>query len=262
MPLIDVPAAVDAMIAAGDFELQFSLDLTLGNGSIIHIATAPLTDVTTIDFGMVDYLEHLREPGTESESVTLASNSIDLKAQNVDSDLGETILGDEESLDGATGIFSYVFINDAGDQYQVEILHGEVVNAVDQDPEMAFTLVSHLSTDGSIGGHRTLQNACFNSYKIMARCGSASPLSQGCDHTLTGPNGCDKHLPAPRITPAETGNESSYAGFIYKQDPLPGDNLAGPTGVFDGGNDFNSYWRKHQELGDYSGRHRIPDYLV
>jgi hypothetical protein len=263
MPLLRIPTQVETMLANGDFEVYFTLDVILGSGEIVHIADEALTGVTTIDFGSVNYLSYLREIGTMSESLTLASNTIDFLAQNVDSDLGIQVLGDEEALDGAWAIHSYVFVDSLNNKYQVEILHGEVQNAVDQDPNMQFQVVSHLCVDGSIGGHRTLQKRCFARYKIDERCASASPLALGCDLTLNGANGCDKHLPAPRlITPAPANNVDSYVGFVYEEEPLPGTVLAGPTGIVDGGNDFNSYWRRRQEVGAYTGRHEIPEYLV
>lgn len=264
MPLLNIPAEVTAMIAAGSYEMQSSLDIMLGTGEVLHLSTDALTDVDTIDFGVIDYVHSLRKVGTMSQSITLSADRVDFDAQNVDDELGALVLGEAEGLDGADAILSYVFINDAGAKFQVEILHGEIVNAVDPaDPDMTFQMVSHLSTDGALGGFRTLQNHCFNRYKIDPRCASESLLAQGCDKTLDGLNGCKTHLAAARIdTPAEADNTSSVTSFLYQIQPLPGTPPAGPTGVIDGGNDFNSYWRKQQELGDYQGRHPVPKYLI
>lgn len=244
--------------------MHSTLDIMLTVGEPLHISTENLTGVETIDFGTIDYVNSLREVGTLSQSVTLSADRVDFKAKNVDDELGGLVLGEIEGLDGASGILSYVFINDAGEKFQVEILHGQIVNAVDPaDPDMTFQMVSHLSTDGALGGYRSLQNRCFNRYKIDPRCASASDLSQGCDKTVDGANGCKAHLPAARIdTPASDDNTPSITSFLYRIQPLPGTPPAGPTGVIDGGNDFNSYWRKLQELGDYQGRHPVPKYLL
>jgi len=263
MPLLEVPAEVDAMVAAGSYDLHSTLDIILGSGEPIHICTDALEAVDTNDFGTIDYQNSLREVGTLSQSITLSADAVDITAQNVDAELGSLVLGDAEALNGANAILSYVFINDDGEKFQVEILHGEIVNAVDQDPNIKFQLVSHLSTDGAVGGFRTLQNSCFNRYKIDARCGSQSPLEQGCDHSLTGPNGCDKHDPAERIVdPVEDDNRSSSTGFLYQIGKLPGTPPSGPTGVFDGGDDFNSHFAKREQLGGYTGRHTVPEYLT
>jgi hypothetical protein len=260
-----VPAEVDQMLGEGGFELYFTLDLVLGSGEIKHIADQALTGVSTIDFGVINYEPYLREPGTMNESLTLAANSLDLQAQNVDSDLGITILGDEEALDGANAIFSYVFYRADLGQFQVEILFGEVQNAVDQDPDMQFQIVSHLSVDGSIGGHRTMQQKfCFARYKIDEWCNSMSPLSQGCTLLADGPNGCREHLAAATVTesPSE-GNLDRMMAFLFRDDPLPGTTPpVNKTGVVDGGNDFNSYFRQRESVGGYVGRHAVPEYMV
>lgn len=262
MPLLDVPPEVDAMVAAGSYELHSTLDVMLGSGEVVHLSTVLLSDIATIDFGTVAYNSWLREVGTLSQSLTLANDGVDIRAQNVLEDLGTLVFGEESALDGASGIFSYVFINDADEKYQVEILHGMIVNAEKQGPDMTFKLVSHLSTDGALGGYRTLQNHCFNRYKIDPRCASLSPLEQGCDKTEDGPNGCSKHLAAAAVTtPAEEDNRSRHTGFLYHIEPRPGAEPSRETGVVDGGDDFNSYWRTREEAGGYVGRHHIPEFI-
>lgn len=253
------------MLAEGGFELYFTLDLILGSGEIRHISDQELTGVETIAFGTIDYEPYLREPGTMNESLTLAANTLDLQAQNVDSDLGITVLGDEDALDGAEAIFSYVFYRADLGQFQVEILLGEVQNAVDQDPDMQFQIVSHLCVDGAIGGHRTMQQKfCFARYKIDDWCGSLSPLSQGCTLLVDGPNGCKEHLAAASVTesPSE-GNSDRIMAFLFRDDPLPGtEPPANSTGVVDGGGDFTSHFRERESVGGYVGRHSIPEYMV
>ena len=264
MPLRDVPAEVDAMVAAGSYELQSTIDIILGTGEILHLATDTLNDVETIDFGVVDYQPYLREVGQHNESITLAANRVSFKAQNVDHELGSLVVQEPTALDGCHAVHSYVFINDDGDQFQVEIQHGEIVNAVDEKPDMSFSLVSHLSTEAMVGAYRTLQRSCFNHpYKKNPRCASQSPLEQGCTYLIDGLNGCTEHLPAAEITtPVEDDNRSRYTGFLHQIGPLPGTPPAGPTGVFDGGDDFNTHWRKELEVGTYSGRHVVPRYLL
>ncbi len=262
MPLLNVPPEVDAMVAAGSYELHSSLDVMLGSGEVVHLSTIVLNDIETIDFGAIDYNSWLREVGTLSQSLTLSADGVDIRAQNVDEELGTLVFGEESALDGATGILSYVFINDDDEKFQVEILHGRVENAEKKDPDMTFKLVAHTSTDGAIGGHRNLQNHCFNRYKIDPRCASLSPLEQGCDKTEDGPNGCSQHLAAAAVTtPAEEDNRSRHTGFLYRIESLPGAKPAGDTGVVDGGDDFNSYWRTREEAGGYVGRHSVPEFI-
>lgn len=262
MSLPALPAPVVAMIAERRVRVHPSVDITLSNGGMVHICTERLLSVTTVDFGVIDYDPDLRDPGDLNESITLSINRLDLRAQNVDGVLG-SLLSEAEALDGASGILSLIYVDDSNVKYQIEILHGEVTNASDQDPEVAFQLVAHTSSDGPIGGYRTLQNACFNRYKIDPRCNSLSLLSQGCDKTKNGPNGCDKHLAAARIVnPPSDTNEPSHTGFIYQIKPLPGTPPAGPTGLVDAGDDFNTYFKDRQSLGEYVGRHSVPQYFV
>ncbi len=261
MPLLNVPPEVDAMVAAGSYEQHSTIDIILGSGQILHLATDGLTDIDTIDFGTVDYQSWLREVGTMSESITLSRNEVRMTAQNVDHEMGSRVIEDpEEELNGCNAIHSYVFINDDCEKFQVEILHGRIVSASDEDPNMSFSLVSHLSTDGVVGGNRTLQNRCSERYKIGPGCATQSPLEQGCSKNPDGPNGCSEHLPAPRIVdPVEEDNRSSFTGFLYQIGKLPGTPPTGPTGVFDGGDDFNSHFAKREQLGGYTGRHTIPE---
>lgn len=250
------------MIASGRARPHPSLDLTLTTGEMIHICTELIEDVTTNSFGVVDYDPDLRSPGDMNESITLALNRLDLRAQNIDGMLG-SVLSEAQALDGAAAILSLIFIVDDGSKHQIELLHGEIVNSSDQDPEISFQLVGDTSNDGAIGGYRTLQNSCFNRYKIDPRCNSLSPLSQGCSKLIDGLNGCEEHLAAARIVnPASPNNRPSFTGFIYKIRPLPGTPPAGPTGIVDGGDDFVTYFKSRKSLGDYTGRNSVPQYFV
>lgn len=263
MPLLNVPPEVDAMVTAGRYELQSTLDIVLSNGEELHVSTTVLTGIETIDFGVIDYTDQLREMGTMEESLTLSANRVEIAVENVTGELRELLFDDPDVLIGANGIYSYVFINEDDEKFQVEILHGRIVAPVDQDPNGSLQIVSHLSSDGAIGGYRNPQDHCFNRYKIDPRCGSQSDLAQGCDKTEDGPNGCDKHLPAEEVTmPVEADNRSRHTGFLYHIEPLPGAQPAGETGVVDGGGDFNTHWRNREETGGYTGRYEIPRYLI
>lgn len=259
---LSLPVEVETLLASWRFKAHPSLDLTLSTGDFVHISTEILDDVVTDSFGTVDYKQELRDPGDLNESITLSVNRLDLRAQNIDGVLGG-LLTEPQALDGAAGILSVVFLDDNADTFQVEILHGQVVNAADQDPEVSFQLVADTSSDGPIGGHRTLQNSCSNRYKIDPRCNSLSLLSQGCSKLQDGPNGCIEHLAAARIVnPASDNNLASFTGFLYKIRPLPGTPPAGPTGVVDGGDDFNSWFKARQSLGEYTGRNKVPQYFI
>lgn len=262
MPLPPFPAGLNTLIASADYEFQASLDAELGSGDVIHISTAPLIGVDTIDYGVIDYIDDLRETSQLSEALTLAVNRLDLRAQNVDGVLGGLVLGSASALNGAQAILSIIYIDDDDVKYQVEVMHGELVNASALAPNISFQLVSHLSTDGAVGGWRTLQNACTHRYK-QAGCRSLSTLPT-CSKDLDGTNGCIVHISAARITtPAEGDNRSSFGGFPFQKEPAPGTPAALiPGGRVDGGDDFNSYWRERQALGSYTGRYDVPAYLL
>ena len=261
--ILNIPAEVNAMLASGDYEFHASLDITLGTGDMVHIATAPLLDVVTDDFGTVDYEDDLRETATLNESITLSVNKMNLRAQNVDGILGKKI-SNVHALEGAEGVLSYVFINDNEDLFQVSFLYGEISNSERRGPDVGFQLVSHLCSDGPVGGNRTAQNSCHNRYGDE-RCGSASPLSQGCSKLMTGTgvNGCLDHLPAPGLTmPVPATNLPRATGFLFQIKPLPGTPPAGPVGVVDGGDDFTTYFKIRESLGGYIGRNTIPKYFI
>lgn len=264
MPLPELPPAVQTMLDERRALAHPSLDLTLSTGDIVHICTEELSSVLTDSFGVINYVADLRAPGDLNESITLSVNRLDLRAQNVDGVLG-MLLSEPQALDGATGILSLIFVDDSNLKYQIELMHGEAVNSDDKDPDVSFQLVADTSTDGPIGGYRTMQDRCFNRYKIDPRCNSLSPLGQGCSKLKFGLNGCVEHLAALRIVegagPADD-NIASYTGFIDKIRPLPGTPPAGPTGVVDAGDDFNSYFKARQSLGDYRGRNIVPQYFV
>lgn len=265
MPSIsDIPAEVISMIESGDYEFHSSLDIVLQTGPPIHIATEIITGVLTDDFGTVNYVDQLRESATLNESITLSVNRIELRAQNVDGILGRAI-SNTKNLEGAEGILSYIFINDDDESFQVSFLYGEISNSKRKGPDIGFQLVSHLCSDGQVGGYRTLQNSCFNRYKDIW-CNSASPLSQGCSKLLSGPtgnNGCLDHLKAPGVTdPDDKGNISRARGFLFQIKPLPGTPPVGPTGIIDGGDDFTTYFKTRESLGGYTGRHSIPKYFI
>lgn len=264
MPSIsNIPSEVIVMQASGDYEFHASLDISLGTGDIVHIATAPLLGVVTDDFGTVNYEDDLRQTSTLNESITLSVNKMSLQAQNVDGILGKKV-SNIHALEGAEGILSYVFINDDDEMFQVSFLYGEVSNSERKGPDVSFQLVSHLCSDGPVGGNRTAQNACYNRYKDQW-CNSASPLSQGCSKLLsgTGANGCLDHLPSPELTmPVPENNLPRARGFLYQIKALPGTPPAGPVGIFDGGDDFTSYFKKRESLGGYTGRHVIPKYFT
>ncbi len=263
MPLGNIPAGLPALIASKDYEFHAAIDIVLGTGTTVHLSTAPLSNVTTRTFGVVDYTDDLRESGQLSESVLLTStNRMDLRAQNVDGVLGK-ILSKPKALNGAKTIISIIYINNADTKFQLEVLHGEASNARQDDPHINFQVIAYTSSDGPIGGYRTLQNACFNRYKIEIRCGSLSPLGQSCSKLLEeGVNGCKDHLPAANALPEEIDNRFRFTGFLFKKPALPGTPPSGETGIVDMGDDFTSFFNERQSIGEYTGRYSVPKYKI
>lgn len=255
MPIDLSSTPLISLLASGAFESHSTLDVVLSDATEIHIATTALTGVTTNSFGSQDYTADLRESGTLAQSMTIATDRIDLSAQNIESYAGSDFVT-IGTLNGAQAILSTVFIDSAGVKYQVELLHGSITNASEEDQLTKFQLVSYLCLSGPVGGFRTLQKHCSWRYKHPG-CDSTSTLAS-CDHTFDGQNGCKFHAPAARIVnPVAVDNTPSISGFVFISPIAPGSIPVNTTGLVDDGSDFSSYDRSITNR--YPGRYQIPD---
>lgn len=254
MPIDLGSATLSNLIASGAFESHTTLDVVLSDLTEIHIATAELAGVNTENFGSQDYTADLRESGTLTQSMTISTDRIDLSAQNILAYTGSDFAL-SGTLNGAAAILSTVFIDSTGTMFQVELLHGSITNASEEDSLTKFQVVSYLSLSGPIGGFRTLQKHCPWRYKHS---GCDSPDSKAtCDHTFDGDNGCKFHLPAVRINnPTSVDNTPSYSGFPFVSPTAPG-SITINTASFDDKTDFSNYDRSIN--GGYAGRYQIPD---
>lgn len=251
MPLT-IPAEVQTMIDSGAFDALTTLDITFGNGTIIHISTDSIEDVLTNSFGTIDYAKNLRVSGSLNQSITTSVDRVDLSAQNIDLVLGATVLNNAQSLNGADGILSVVFISGSVKK-QVTILRGQIANASSNSEEVKFQLVSYLSLSGPVGGWRPLMRHCAWRFKRPG-CDSTDP-SLTCSHLFEDANGCSNKLPAPRLdSPPPENNQGSFGGFVDRSPVIIGSAITDPQGAIDGGNDFTTFQRQ----SNWAGRHSLP----
>lgn len=223
----DMPAGLQDLLDSGDCESHSAIDVYFEDGSELHLATA---DIVVPDWAT--YSADLRQTGAAKATLRQAADGVSLAAQNIDRELGTTVLGASDLLDGAEVAFCRIFCDEGRTQvYRVSILEGEVVNAQVTNAEVNFSLVSHISAGGVIAAIRALAKACQNTYKDK-NCGSLSPdgfCSKIFDDKV---NGCASKLAAARITtPAAANNQDSYTGFIFLQPSATGGDLTpGPGG--------------------------------
>lgn len=131
------------------------LDITLSSGPVLHWTTAELM------LNGVQYLAKLHPAETLklTGSMTEEIESIPLRVDNVDQELGTTIAADVSLLEGATGRLGIVFIDHEIEDfiegnialaYYEEKLAGEIQNAALDDtvnpPVVTFELVNDLDT--------------------------------------------------------------------------------------------------------------------
>lgn len=136
------------------------LDLTLSDGTELHFSTADVMIDGVQYLSKLAPVETLKLTGAMTEEV----ESIPLKINNVDQELGTTIAGDVNLLDGATGRLGIVFIDweidgfiesDIPLAYYDEKLAGDITNAAVDDkvnpPVVTFLLVSDLDSVVIVG---------------------------------------------------------------------------------------------------------------
>lgn len=247
-----LPAGLRALLDSGDCESHSAIDIYFPDGTELHLATADISVP-----GWADYTSDMRQTGAAKISLRQAVDRVDLAAQNVDRELGTTVLGATDLLDGAEAIFCRIFANaDRSQVYRVSIIEGELVGAQVTNAEVTFALVSHINAGGTVTATLTLAKPCQNTYKDF-RCGSLSPDGFCSKDYFDKVNGCASKLPASRVTnPAADNNQDSYTGFIFLQPDANA--LRDPGGIVVDGPVGGGPGRDPEDPDDPRRRYRLP----
>jgi hypothetical protein len=96
-------AGLQALIDSGQREDHTCVVITLGNGTVLHFATAELTA------GGHFFIGNLGENDPLKMGLTVAVDRTNLKAQNVDKVLGRQLTGISNALEGATAMLAIAF---------------------------------------------------------------------------------------------------------------------------------------------------------
>lgn len=130
--------ALQTLIDSGHCEDHTTLVLTLGNGTVLRFATAGmLIDGHT-------FLAELKDNDAFKMSLAQATDRTNLKAQNVDKVLGQTLLGIADALEGATAMLGIAFIDDEGTIYHDDKMPGDVIAGAIDESEVQLRFVGDI----------------------------------------------------------------------------------------------------------------------
>lgn len=127
---------LQALIDGGHCEDHTAIIITLGDDSVVHLATAAA--VAEVDGEEESFAAQLKESDGLQMSLTSESDNQQLRIQNVDKLFGQQLTSVSNALEGATAELGHIFRNpDTGAVYYDPKMPGEVMsgavteNAVD-----------------------------------------------------------------------------------------------------------------------------------
>lgn len=186
-----------------------------GGASWLYLSSAPIV------FGPDVYDAKLVEVGRLHYSLYRAADGIGMSAQNVDKQLGLTLLQTESALDRAPAVYYrlYRHIRDASVQFKVTKLSGQIMSAKAGEKLVTFKVVSDVYACGEVGAVYDYQGNCTLVYNDPVRragpdCAYTGALPT-CDYTKDGANGCAAH-----VNLDGSPNTKHFGGWLVYQDPL------------------------------------------
>jgi len=213
---LTLPAGLKTLIQSGNYDAQAALNVTLADGTPLHLGTAEM-----ILPGATTYAPNLRMRGSIKQSLRKVTDMVELAGQNIDSQLGLTIINAASTLNGARAVFLGVYyaLDGTDTVYVLERLEGELTAARINETEVKLKLISDLSSGGSVAANRAVLRTC--GYRFKGRgCDSTSPAGFCSKVFDDAASGCASKLPAARIlalNPGATNNQASFGGFIHRE---------------------------------------------
>lgn len=256
---LTLPAGLQELVRSGNYDAHAALDVTLADGTTLRMGTAEM-----ILPGPTVYASTLRMRGTVKQSLRKMTDLVELTGQNVDMQLGLTIVSAADVLNASHAVFKYAFFatDGSGDLYVLERLIGELTAARISETEVRLKLVSDLAAGGSVAANRSVIKMCGRRYRGRG-CDSTSPAGTCSKDFFDEVNGCAAKLPALRVLaadPSATNNQASFGGFIYRAGTGYNSSINVPTG-----GRFNGRDPEDEGIGvigrGVGERHRLP-YLM
>ena len=140
-------AGLTTLINSGHCEDHTVLTITLGDGTVLRFATASLV------ISGNTYLANLGESDALKMSLTQALDRMNLKAQNVDKALGQTILGIPTALEGASAMLGVAVKaqDGSGPLYYDDKMPGDLLAGEIDEQWVNLTFVGDLYAGQVIG---------------------------------------------------------------------------------------------------------------
>lgn len=129
-----------ALINSGHAEDHTCVVITLGDGTILRFSSAALT------IGPDTFLPNLGASDGLKMSLTVAIDRMGLKAQNVDTILGQQITSVSNALEGATAVLGIAFRNadGSGPWYYDEKMPGDLLSGAVDEQWVEFSFVGDI----------------------------------------------------------------------------------------------------------------------
>lgn len=140
-----------ALINSGHCEWFSTVDITLTDGTQVHLATEQRT------VNSINYIAKLSGLDPLILSLTHEQDYVVFKVANVDQIMGQTLTGATRMLDGATATLGIVFVSDTGILYYDPKIQGDVLSGDVTDQDVSFELVT--ATDSVVISGRTVASA-------------------------------------------------------------------------------------------------------
>ncbi len=135
-----------ALLASGSCKSHDAVDVTLGDGTALHLATG------RVQVGATAYEPDIEEVDPLQLSLGQAVDKATFKVQNVDLVMGQAVTGASNPMDGAEAVLGMIFIDEETNAvYYDERMHGEIVGAQTTEKNVQFNVISDISA-AQIGG--------------------------------------------------------------------------------------------------------------
>ncbi len=173
-------------ILAGPRQIDYTVELTFPDASVLRYATSPLT------IGGNVYLNALENVREIRQTLDAAPDRVGVELQNEDRVIGQNVATNWlkwRTAIAVVGRFYQGGANFATSQW-VEMFRGGVQQPNIDDRQVTFDILHDTLTPGGIVSRATLNPLCQNVLKDPQTCGYIGAATF-CDHHLKSKTGCD-----------------------------------------------------------------------
>lgn len=192
-----------ATILAGPRQIDYLVDLTFSDASVLRYATSPLT------VGGNDYANRVEDVREIRQTIEAVPDRVGIELDNRDRALSLHLAANWEKWRTCEAVIRRYYRGGTGfaTTETVEVFRGMVQQPEADDRRLSFDVLHDVLTPGDIVASDTLNPLCQNVFKDPKTCGYAGSATS-CDHHLRSKTGCDG-----------LGNSHRFRGMEHRYNP-------------------------------------------